>query len=510
MKKILKFANNHKENIVLLAIILFIQLPSSPFNMRYSFRDPGVFLYSGWRLLNGEVPYIGFWDHKPPLIYLINSIGLFISGNSTWGVWFIESFFLFLASITSYKLIKKMFGFFPAILGTFLWLMTCYYLVEGGNYTTEYTIPFQFLSLIIFFYSINNNKTFNFFIIGIFGGIAFFLKPTSIGVWVSIIIYLLISSFQKENMKSKIIEITSIIIGFLCIFILISIYFLKNNAFYEFIDSVFVYNFYYSTQNLGFRERLWNLINFSPLRTTGIISISALAIPLIIFELDNSTEDKLNNNRPLLIIILIDFLIEWMLINLPGKSYIHYYLTLMPSLAIFSSYLFWIIDSQVIKSNNNKMMKNTVYLLIFALMSLLSIRDYKNTSNYLNSHQADLIISFIQENSREDDYILLWGAESAVNFHSKRVSPSKYFYQYPLFKPGFTSEGKIIKFLDDIIINEPKFIIDTNREDYPFFEFPINTTEIMDRIEIIRSNYKEVGIIDNWVIYEEQFISNSK
>ena len=50
-------------------------------------RDSGVFLYIGSRILEGEVPYRGIWDHKGPLIYYINALGIALTPGSEYGVW---------------------------------------------------------------------------------------------------------------------------------------------------------------------------------------------------------------------------------------------------------------------------------------------------------------------------------------------------------------------------------------------------------------------------------------
>ncbi len=58
-------------------------------------------------MLNGEIPYLDVWDHKPPVILLINALGLPIGGGSRWGVWLVELGLLFLAALLGFKLIKR-------------------------------------------------------------------------------------------------------------------------------------------------------------------------------------------------------------------------------------------------------------------------------------------------------------------------------------------------------------------------------------------------------------------
>ncbi len=137
----------------LLALIgsLAVLLPASPMNMPYVNRDSGVFLYIGSRLLQGAVPYRDIWDHKPPLIYFLNALGLAFSGGSRWGVWALELGFLFAACFLSLWLIRKAFGPLPAIFSLFLWLVGLTFVLQGGNLTSEYALALQFGVLAITF-----------------------------------------------------------------------------------------------------------------------------------------------------------------------------------------------------------------------------------------------------------------------------------------------------------------------------------------------------------------------
>ncbi len=80
-------------------------------------------MYIGSRILNGELPYREIWDHKPPVVFYLNALGLLIKNNSGWGIWLIEYFGVSLAVIIGYLIIKKSCGFFPATISTLLWLL---------------------------------------------------------------------------------------------------------------------------------------------------------------------------------------------------------------------------------------------------------------------------------------------------------------------------------------------------------------------------------------------------
>src|SRR5690349_17265741 len=117
--------NFRLKNIVLPALAALIGtftalFPGNPNNLTLPSRDSGVFLYVGWRLLNGDIPYRDVWDHKPPLIYFIDALGLTLAPHSLWGVWFLQFIFIFFTLFFIYKLLDREFGIYAALAGTII------------------------------------------------------------------------------------------------------------------------------------------------------------------------------------------------------------------------------------------------------------------------------------------------------------------------------------------------------------------------------------------------------
>ena len=115
-----------QKNLKIIIIPTFLSLvgsiialfPSNPINLTLPSRDSGVFLYVGWRLINGDIPYRDVWDHKPPLIYFVDALGLILSPQSLWGVWLLGFLFLFLTIFFLYKSLYDSLGTLPAIIGS--------------------------------------------------------------------------------------------------------------------------------------------------------------------------------------------------------------------------------------------------------------------------------------------------------------------------------------------------------------------------------------------------------
>ena len=78
-----------------LAIFVFLVVGrANPYTVLPT-RDSGCYLYIGKLILRGELPYINAWDSKPPAIFYINALGLFIGKGTRWGVWLLEFLFLY-------------------------------------------------------------------------------------------------------------------------------------------------------------------------------------------------------------------------------------------------------------------------------------------------------------------------------------------------------------------------------------------------------------------------------
>ncbi len=71
--------------IYLALLALFVFFPNLPLNNMPE-RDSGVFLYVDGQILDGRIPYRDVWDHKGPILYYLNALGLTVANGSMMGV----------------------------------------------------------------------------------------------------------------------------------------------------------------------------------------------------------------------------------------------------------------------------------------------------------------------------------------------------------------------------------------------------------------------------------------
>lgn len=131
---------------VTLFLLLFLILwQASPYILEIPRRDSGVFAYVGRAIASGGVPYRDTWDHKPPVIYFLNALGLFISQKSYWGVWFVQVLLGFVSLMVSYIVTKKYFGHTAAFLASLSWIIPLSQFLQNGNLTEEYVLYFYLI-----------------------------------------------------------------------------------------------------------------------------------------------------------------------------------------------------------------------------------------------------------------------------------------------------------------------------------------------------------------------------
>ena len=99
--------------------------------------------------MEGDIPYLDRWDNKGPLLYLLNLFGLLI--HDTWGLWLVQGLFLLSASTFAFSRLTKTLRHFPRPLRSRpLPCLLCYVSSNPGNFTEQYGLLFQFLTLYLF------------------------------------------------------------------------------------------------------------------------------------------------------------------------------------------------------------------------------------------------------------------------------------------------------------------------------------------------------------------------
>ena len=505
-------------SLFFLLAVFAVLAPVAPLYQPIPARDQGVYLYIGQQILDGDIPYRDVWDHKGPLIYYINALGLLLT-DSIWGVWFLEIIFLFVAAVFGFLALRTVFDPAIAFASTILWLVTLPEVLDHGGSVEEYSLLFQFAAIYFYARSEKNSKGYwNEIMVGVMAALAFSLRPNNIGVNIAIgLVLVAIAIFSPRERIHTVRRIAWMALGAIIVFGVIGIYFAFNKSLGSLLDAVFIYNYYYSK----LEEISWQAVTKGFDILSFLIPLAALGlVGLIIFlarywAKGEKEADPIKARFAFFVLIAVP--IQLYLSLLSGRRYMHYYIAWLPVLALLVGFLiFWLqkMAGWVLSESRYKNILNILiaggFVIAFGLQPVV----YRMPRLYhlLNAIwsekslpppdysvvQEGAYIEYILTHTQPDDYILFWGNASLYNFLAEREAPSRFVYTYAFGVPGYTSQEMVDELLLDITQKKP-MIIDATAKDRNISGIDSKAWKSMPvtqgLIRFIEENYVRVDIV---------------
>ncbi len=482
--------------------------------------DSGCFMYMGQSWLKGLIPYKDLWDHKGPMLYLLNAIGYKMGGQS--GILFLQFFLTASAFYFLFLCIKKIIPVALAFALTCIGLFLIVFLHQTGNQTEQWALFFQGASLLLFFNYLNGKgSALNWLLMGFTMGCVFLIRPNQIAIWLIFVLFELgITLFEKKNFWGMVAHFAFMLLGFLMPVCLAVFYFYANNALPNMLDCFFRFNFIYAADN---HHSIIDNIKFSLLNIPFLwVNVLCIGFNWGLYIVKYKVvryEDKL-----LLLFASVWFLMEIYLSSLAGAYFLHYYLQwILPMVLCYASFVKSL--GYFIKVSNQLKLAQLIFTLcIFFLYGyktfirhrwqMYALYQYQHEDSFM--HAA---VQYIESNSKPSDYVLEWGLVDGLNFMSNRLSPSKYFYPYALDTKGYTSEGMVNAYLADIKEKQPPIIVDASKyERFPCINqherdsFYTLKPELKNKLpqniagfyKFVEDNYDSAARIGFYIIYKKK------
>ncbi len=480
------------ESALLGLIVLISLLMFSPLNTPVLQRDEGVFVYIGKGILRGEIPYRDMWDHKGPLIYYINALGLWISQSSLWGIWLVEALMLACSLVLLYLLLRRTLGLSPALFGILAWLAG-FMLVLGGNIVEEYAI----LPAVLSVYLVMFRPRFAAAYAGALAGVLFMLRPNEIAAPVLALAFLLVDPARARDWQPVWRSLLQFMFAFALVPALFVAYFARNGALGDFFNGVFLFNLYYVSDGSSPLPAL--LAGLGYLILPVVFSVASIAAVIVRRKAVLSGEQKqLFSFATVLLVLTLPLSV------LSGRVYRHYYVPWLLPLAVLSAYLPFFLDGSLIAPRRKRGLGLLAWsvLLMGALISI-RIRAVPLLSSGAAPGEPQAVQS-IQAFVPEDRQLFIWGNETGYAALADRRFASRYLYLIPVLTPGY-GEGAAAQLLADIEAKRP-VIIDTSPADPDtpsLREQPSGYAYLGALYAFIHEHYHIVGTITgkNWVVW---------
>ncbi|MGB8212819.1 MAG: glycosyltransferase family 39 protein [Anaerolineales bacterium] len=507
--------------LALALLVLLVLGQANPYTTLPT-RDSGCYLYVGRLILRGEVPYINAWDSKPPAIFYINALGLFIGRGTRWGVWLLEFLFLYSAAIIGYRLLRKVWEPGAAVFGMIIWVWGLDWVFWKGNLVEEYPMLFSMAALSFFWLGIRNpRKRWYDLLIGVMTVLSFLFRANNIGMGIAIVTaWVIIGMVQKQfalMMKRLGMMLAGCGLAFLCT----AIFLWHEGILVAAWNAAILYNFSY----IGNHAKLSSSI-FPGFSYLGMVAwIALLGYGAAVFSIFRMLRTKTFD--PFIIILIVLWPIEIVLSALSGRGYMHYFVNWLPAVALLSGYLYHLaapvlLSYKSISFLNTEKIPLTIAVLFAMVLGYGRVVDYSHTLKAVlfdrkyGVEDIDLVSLYIRRNTKPSDKVLDWG-NSGINYMSQRDAPTAYLW-YPEYLPSRITPQLVDGFYQDITSHPPEIIVDAYLvapDDVLSINPAIRQQQIDDKkglfvgrasnvnqvFAFIQSHYKVEKVIEGNVIY---------
>lgn len=428
---------------LLVVFLLFLRWNSitSPFE-----RDEGEYSYSAWILQQGKSAYKDAFMQKPPAIIYTYWLGQILDKDALWPPRAIAFVFLLSTCIVVGKIAEIEFTKEAGILAAFLLApMVSFPYFMGLSANTEIFMLLPLSGVLLL--SLRDSKRssgYNWFFAGMLSAVALMYKP--------ICLFALIYIFAIWMYQSKAYKFLFFaILGALAAVTMLLLPIILTGSFNDFVEQVIIFNSgYVNSWGFGIGNLIHQLV-------TMFSKWWVMLLPLCLFFFGSDTK------RMYYLGLILSSLIA--IYQVPIG---HYYLILMPSLAIA-------VSSGLVKVSKYTPGVN-IYLLVSVLVVfiLLPIRSqFGKTPQEINLWiygtanpftEAELVAQKIAQMTNKNERVFIAGSEPEILFYSKRISPTKFVITYPLNINTPRREEYQQLAVSDLKKNPPKVIVLSQRQ----------------------------------------------
>ena len=439
-------------SFVVAALLAISVSPSSPWNRSEPITDSSVFLTVGTQMKAGQTPYIDTFDHKGPVLYIINYLGVLI--NPTSGILVFEFVALFVAAVYMYKisrlfLNKRSIAWFLT-LATFSLYVT-FNITDRGNLTEEYAFPFIAMALYEFMRYLLHDKTSfaRVFMVGVGFAAVLMLRVNMVAIWGVFGLVISIKMICEKEYKELLKFVISFFSGVLVVIVPIIIWLASKGALSAFVDVYIMFNAAYAKDGGAVSTIL---------TAEYFLKQTILLVGLILAGYFACTE-KEKKMKIALWIYLVAFVVAILAASISGRQYPHYGMVLIPLPIVSFAILYRRLD------NYNG---SPVTLLLTIILVTMSYQPWLKVSetafvSYRRRGEGEAIAitirkscEYIEKYTNPDDRIAVYGNLNYVYLRCNRLPISRYSYQYPIGKirPAILDE-----FFEDVRNGLPKVFV---------------------------------------------------
>lgn len=422
--------------------------PLNPWSHRLPDIDSSIFIYFGRGMRAGMTPYVDMIDHKGPLLWTIEWLGLTLGKGSLTGIWALEWIMMFIDLLLLFgcaRFFTKNRGL--CLAAVMITLLPIVYLYQGGNFSEEWSLPFILLAFYLYLDYLVNEKLnlFRITVCGICMGAVLCIRANMISVWVVMTLAALVRMIKEKDWK----RIRNSVVGFLSGICLI----------------VLPYIIYYASRGALYDMQMWaitNNVNYVEAGTSSVFSLETirfflkidmlLSIPVVIMVIILLVRKRFD----WIWSVVLFYIVSLILCTMGGRTFPHYAMVLLPCLIVPVSVIF----CEIVRAGRKYWgILLFVLLLVVGKMSAFSAIQTHNSNIELTFHadpDNDSVVEYILQNSEQGEPILVMALNAYYYDAADRFANTKYFIQHYMYDDDYSLYATI---MDGIEEDPPKLVI---------------------------------------------------
>ena len=391
-----------------------------PGNILPPAEDSSVFLYIGKRMLEGKLPYRDLFDHKGPILYLIEVSGLRLSPHSTSGVWVLEVLNLLAVSPLMLRL-----GFLEAenrassYLAVLTTIGVCGWKIwQGGNFTEEYALPWITLAALVFFHFFKTGcyRLREIFLLGFSFAVVFLLRANMIAVWAAFLPPVLIRFLREKRFTDIGKCLTLFLLGAAAVFLPVLLWAGKTNCLSALWEDYILFNFSY-TGNAAEQD--------SGILKTAVL-FAGVVWPGTFAQLICLLFDHRNSRQWLNALF---FAVSLLAAGMSARGYYHYAIILLPAMILPLTGFYDLSGRVWCRLFRKQGMVD--YRLILSSFLLVAAAAFLYRMASPGQMQKDPSVQVLLEKTAPEDDVLVLGNNCWYYLASERKTENRFFYQLP-------------------------------------------------------------------------------
>ncbi|MEN6409053.1 MAG: glycosyltransferase family 39 protein [Anaerolineaceae bacterium] len=527
--------------VIALVLIMFVinfllQIGYSPM-FKPMYTDSGTFAYCGGRMAVGDVLYRDCWDNKPPLVYAINALIVLLGGHNPWSVWWFQMLWMTVTSVLFYVVVRSVWKqSLAAVWSTLLFLGTTltpvYY--TNGNITETYLLLPLVLTAGALYAYLNQGKGGWMLAAGLLTAAAALLKPTYIGMGAAAAVTALLFNLRRHSLTQGLKDIGLFALGFLVPLALVAFAWQQMGALNDLVYAVLKHNVGYVEAGLSWRSVRGTLAQFLKVQPmAGLFWLAFISSFIFGFLRIKQWGPDRNTWLPKEDVIAwwaagtaLAVPIQMISIGISGKNFGHYYLEVMPALALLAGAGVAAMSHRPQTYQFKKSVSIGLGTAVFALTVLWGrgainqgVIEFKNLAQFARqpdvwTYHPSEVEQYILDHSQPDESVLIWATHIDIDFVTNRRSPTRYVFPKHVLAPTLTGISGFPELIDELRADPPRLIIQqvpsssglpafTDRKEILCMDCSEDARQAMGALkEYILTHYHFSQQIYDWQIFE--------